>query len=78
MVNTNKIRGKIMEKGMTIGKTAELIGVSPSTLGRKLKNHADMTLGEVEKLCSVLDIPREQILSVFFCNGKAGNANGRN
>lgn len=76
MVNANKLRGKIMENGMTIGTVADAIGISASTLGRKIKNQADMTLNEVEMLCSVLDIPREQILQIFFCDGKAGNVNG--
>ncbi len=77
MINSCKLRAKIMEKGLTIAETADMIGISASTLGRKIKNKADMTLCEVEMLCSALDIPKERILEVFFSVGKAGNINGR-
>ncbi len=66
MVNTNKIRGRIMEQGLTIGSLASIIGISPSTLGRKIKNHADMTLGEVESIRDILKIPPERVVEYFF------------
>ncbi|MBR7164503.1 MAG: XRE family transcriptional regulator [Clostridia bacterium] len=66
MVNTNKLRGRIIEQGLTIGSLAPMIGISPSTLGRKIKNHADMTLGEVESIRCVLKIPPERVMEYFF------------
>ena len=66
MVNSNKLRGRIIEKGLSIGKVAENINVSASTLGRKIRGIADMTLREVEMLCHVLDIPKNEILTYFF------------
>jgi len=66
LVNTNKIRGRIMEQGLTIGSLASIIGISPSTLGRKIKNHADMTLGEVESIRDILKIPPERVVDYFF------------
>lgn len=66
MVNTNKLRGRIMEQGLTIGGLAPMVGLSPSTLGRKIKNHADMTLGEVESIRCVLNIPPERVMEYFF------------
>lgn len=66
MVNNNKLRGRIVEKGLSVGKVAEDIGLSASTLGRKLRGIADMTLREVEMLCHVLDIPKNEILTYFF------------
>ena len=70
MINVYKLRAKIMEKGMTIADAANAIGVSASTLGKKIKNNADMTLSEVNMLCSVLEIPKEEILKIFFSDGK--------
>ena len=55
---------------MTIADAANAIGVSASTLGKKIKNNADMTLSEVNMLCSVLEIPKEEILKIFFSDGK--------
>lgn len=66
MVNGNKLHGRIIEKGLTIGAVADSIGISASTLGRKLRGVADMTLNEVEMLCDVLDIPQDELLSFFF------------
>lgn len=66
MVNTNKLKGKIMEQGMTIGSLALSIGVSPSTLGRKIRNLTDMTLNEVELIRKVLNIPPERVIEFFF------------
>ena len=66
MVNTNKLRGRIMEQGLTIGSLASMIGISPSTLGRKIKNQADMTLGEVEAIRSILKIPPDRVMEYFF------------
>ena len=70
MVNTNKLRGKIFEKGLNFGKLAAIIGVSPSTLGRKVRNVSDMTLEEVESICNVLEIPPSRMMDYFFTRDK--------
>ncbi|MBE7048966.1 MAG: helix-turn-helix transcriptional regulator [Ruminococcaceae bacterium] len=66
MVNTNKLRGKIVEQGLTFAKLAQMLGVSPSTLGRKIKNLSAMTLEEVEQIRDFLGIPPSQIMEYFF------------
>ncbi len=66
MVNTNKLRGKIVEQGLTFGRLAQMIGVSPSTLGRKIRNVSDMTLEEVELIRDSLNIPPNRIMEYFF------------
>ncbi|MBE7021936.1 MAG: helix-turn-helix transcriptional regulator [Ruminococcaceae bacterium] len=66
MVNTNKLRGKIVEQGLTFGRLADLVGMSPSTLGRKIRNISDMTLEEVELIRDILHIPGGQIMEYFF------------
>lgn len=66
MVNTNKLKGRIVEQGLTIGSLAALIGISPSTLGRKIRNLSDMTLEEVELIRSTLNIPPGRIMEYFF------------
>ena len=66
MVNTNKLRGKIVERGLTFGKLAQMVGVSPSTLGRKIRNDSAMTLEEVEQIRDSLGIPPSQIMDYFF------------
>lgn len=68
MVNTNKLRGKIVEQGLTFGSLARMIGISPSTLGRKIRNLSDMTLEEVELIRGSLNIPLESVMEYFFSN----------
>ena len=68
MVNTNKLKGRIVEQGLTFGSLAAAIGISPSTLGRKIRNLSDMTLEEVELIRSTLDIPPGRIMEYFFAD----------
>ena len=66
MINTNKLRGRMVEKGLNFGSLASMIGISPSTLGRKIRNKAEMTLGEVEAIRDILNIPPERVIEFFF------------
>ncbi|MBE7010851.1 MAG: helix-turn-helix transcriptional regulator [Ruminococcaceae bacterium] len=70
MINTNKLKGKIVEQGLTFGRLAEKLGMSPSTLGRKIRNISDMNLEEVELIREILHIPATQIMDYFFVNNK--------
>ena len=70
MINTRKLKARIIEQGFTQETLAPVIGMSSSTLGRKIKNSADMTLREVAVICEVLDIPQEKILEYFMWDGK--------
>ncbi|MBE7035381.1 MAG: helix-turn-helix transcriptional regulator [Ruminococcaceae bacterium] len=66
MVNTNKLRGKIAENGLTFKTLAQQLGYSPTTIGRKIKNKTPMTLEEVELFREHLSIPVHQIMEYFF------------
>lgn len=65
MVDANKLRGKIAERGMTQGQVAGEIGVTEATFCRKLKS-GRFGLDEAEKLIQVLHI--EDPVAVFFAN----------
>lgn len=66
MINTAKIRGRIVEKNKTIYSIAQKIPCSPYTLGKKLSNKSPITLKEVSILCDELDIKKEEILDFFL------------
>ena len=68
MVNANKIKGRIVEQGMSIGKVADVMGVSASTLGRKLRGVADFSLNEVVYLMQILKIPKSEFINYFMCD----------
>lgn len=65
MPNTNKIKAKIVEKGLTIGVIAAEMGITPYTLGQKILGKAPMTVQDAQFLQSRLEIADNE-LSVYF------------
>lgn len=65
-MDVNKLKGKIVEKGMNVEKLAELISVDRSSMYRKLNNFEKITIGEANKIKSVLDLTDEEANSIFF------------
>ena len=66
MVNTAKIKGRIVEKGKTIQALAPKIPCSPYTLGQKISNETPINLDEVMTLCAELDIKGEEFAEFFL------------
>lgn len=63
MIDVNKLKGKMVEKGYTIKAMAVELGIHKDTLGRKLRAGKFGT-DEVSKLIDVLDI--ENPAEIFF------------
>ena len=72
MVNTAKIKGRIVEKGKTIQSIAPKIPCSPYTLGQKIANETPINLEEVMVLCDELDIKKDEFPE-FFLQSKLQN-----
>lgn len=72
MVNTAKIKGRIVEKGKTIQSIAPKIPCSAYTLGQKILNETPINLEEVMTLCKELDI-KENEFAEFFLQTKLQN-----
>lgn len=69
MVNVNKLKGKIVENGLTVEKLAEQIGMDRSTLYRKLNNAGEtFTIREANFICRVLNLTGTEATSIFFSN----------
>lgn len=66
MVLTNKIRGIIVEKGLTIKELAALLGMAPKTLQIKLRKGVFGT-DEAEKMIEILGI--KEPAKIFFASG---------
>ncbi|MGJ0847473.1 helix-turn-helix domain-containing protein [Tissierella praeacuta] len=67
MVNINKLKGKIVEKGLTIEKLAEKIGVDKSTLYRKIGNEGEaFTIKEANLICEILELNGKEATEIFF------------
>lgn len=69
MVNVNKLRGKIVEKGMNVDKLSKEIGIDKSTLYRKLGNDGDtLTVREANQICEILELTGDEAMAIFFKN----------
>lgn len=68
MVNILKLKGKLVENGMTIKDLAKVINVNESTVYRKFNNNGDtITIKEAELISVALKLNRDEINSIFFC-----------
>lgn len=66
MVNTSKIKARIVERNTTIGKLASEMGLSAYSLGRKIGGRSVMTLDEADKLQHLLSISDNDFKSYFY------------
>lgn len=67
MVNVNKLKGKIVENGLTIERVAAEIGIDKATVYRKLNNSGEsFTIGQADKLVKVLSLNAEEAQAIFF------------
>jgi hypothetical protein len=68
MINSNKIRARIVELGMNNKQVAEKIGMSAKTFSVKL-NNGKFGLDEAERMIDVLKIDKPE--HYFFTNDVA-------
>lgn len=67
MVNINKLKGKIVERGMTVEKLAEKIGVDRSTIYRKINTAGEsFTIREAHMICAALNLSGQEATAIFF------------
>lgn len=66
MVNSSKLKGRIIEFEMTQAEIAEKCGISQPALNQKINNLRPMDLDEAYKLAKLLDIPDNEYGLYFF------------
>ncbi len=67
MVNINKLKGKIVERGMNVTELAYKVNVDKATMYRKLNvNGESFTIKEADLIAKVLDLTLDEINSIFF------------
>lgn len=67
MVNVNKLRGKIVEKGMNISILAENIGIDRATLYRKLGgNGSNFSIKDADSISKALELTISEVNEIFF------------
>ena len=65
-MKANKLKGKLVEKGMNVETLAKLIGVDKSTLYRKLNDFDTFTLGDVTKIAKVMGLSNKEAYELFI------------
>lgn len=68
MVNTSEIKASLKRNGMTQEILAKEMDMDPATLNKKINNAEgkNLTVKEACKIAEVLNIPREELTSIFF------------
>ncbi len=71
MVNSNKIKGRMTELGITQKDIAKRLQLAPPTVSQKINNVRPMDLDEAEVIAQMLIIPADEFGIYFFSNGVA-------
>ena len=67
MVNVNKLKGKIVEKGFSVEMIAKGINMDVSTLYRKLQNNGEkFTIKEADLITDFLLLDCSEATSIFL------------
>lgn len=65
-MNVLKLKGKIAENGMTQEEFAKATKIDRATLNRRLKRSDSFTIGEVNRIVSVLKLTENEAVSIFL------------
>ncbi|EES49267.1 helix-turn-helix domain-containing protein [Clostridium botulinum] len=71
MVNTLKIKARMIELGFNQKDVAEVLGIAPSTVSQKINNIRPMYLKEADLLADLLKIDTMQFGKYFFSSNIA-------
>ena len=66
MINSNKVKGRLVELGLTQKDVAQALGVAQPTANQKINNIRSMDLEEAEKLSDLLQLRPEEFQLYFF------------
>ena len=67
VVNVSKLKGKMVEKGLTGAIISEKLNIDQSTFYRKLKeNGVTFTLDQVFLIVEVLELSTKEAVEIFF------------
>lgn len=65
-MNTRKLKGKIVERGLSVDKLANAIGIDTATMYRKLNNFEKFTIGDAHKIKDVLNLTDSEAYDIFL------------
>ena len=66
MCNVLKLKGKIKENDMTQEQFAKAINIDRATLARRMNRSESFTIGEVNRIVTVLSLSEDEALAIFL------------
>lgn len=67
MVNINKLKGRMVELGLSMSDVAVKMGINQTTLYRKFANDgAGLSILDAQKLVEILRLTAEEAIAIFF------------
>lgn len=62
----NKLKAKMVEKGINADILADVIGVDRSSMYRKMNNFEKITIGEAKLIKTALEMSDEDAIAIFL------------
>lgn len=66
MVNINKLRGMMVERGFNVEKLSVETKIPKERLYRRLKSPDEITIEEADAIINVLNVSNEGAIQIFF------------
>lgn len=66
MFDKDKFCGLVRSAGITMETLAEILGINPATLSRKVNGNSDFTRNEMQLIKSRLNVSPENMDAIFF------------
>jgi hypothetical protein len=70
MLDVQKLKGKMVEKGKSVESISAEMGINPATFYRKLKNNS-FEINEASKIVELLSLTNEEAIAIFFASDVA-------
>ena len=65
-MKSNKLKAKIIERGMNVEELASAIGMDKTTMYRKLRDIEKFTVGDVAKIKEKLELTSDETCAIFI------------
>ena len=66
MTNTNKLKAKIAERGLTMKELAENINISSSTFSQKVSGKVKFSQDDIRKIDKELNLTTDELREIFL------------
>lgn len=68
MINTSKLKAKIVENGLLQEQVAMQLGMTSATFNYKLNNKTEFKGSEIKMLIVILHLTADEVMGIFFAD----------